>query len=77
MAAQTMNNLELTRALQLLQGQMQHLENLLGVNIPKIEQDVATAAKKMFDALKAEVQPEDDEVPLIIEAHEPSRANHG
>ena len=53
--AQTMNNIELTRAVQILQGQISNLENRLGANIPKVEQDVATvmaATKPMIKALK-------------------------
>ena len=65
MAAQTMNNLELTRALQILQGQMTDLESRLAANIPKVEQDVASvraAAESMFAALRADVQPEVDKI---------------
>ena len=69
--AQTMNNIELTRAFQLLQGQIQHLENRLGSNKRKVEQDVATvmaAANSMSEALKAEVQPEVDKITPIMNA---------
>lgn len=67
--AQTMNNIELARTSQILQNQISDLENRLGANIPKVEQDVATikeATKPMFEALKAEVQPEVDKISLIM-----------
>ena len=54
--AQTMNNIELTRAIQILQGQISDLENRLGANIPKVEQYLATVMEKteaMFEAMKA------------------------
>ena len=69
MAAQTWNNLELTRAIQMLQGQISDLETLLSANIPKVEQDVAqtrAAAESMFAALRAEVQPEVDKIGPIM-----------
>ena len=69
MAAQTWNNLELTRAIQMLQGQISDLETRLSANIPKVEQDLAqtrAAAEGMFAALRAEVQPEVDKIGTII-----------
>ena len=66
--AHTIHKLELTRAIQLLQGQISDLESRLAANIPKVEQDVSTvmeAAKSMFEALKAEVQPEENQIPPL------------
>ena len=66
-----MNNLELTRAFHAMQAQVNDLDARLQANIPKVEQDVANIVidvKTMFEALKADVKPEIDRVPAIIEA---------
>lgn len=69
--AATTNNFDLTRAFQQMQAQITDLDARLKANIPKVEEDVAnvvTDVKMMFDALKADLKPEIDRVPLIIEA---------
>ena len=68
--AATMNNLELTLAVQELQAQMIDAAGRFTTAIPKIEQDVSDSAsdiKIMFESLKAEFKPNIDRIAPTIE----------
>ena len=69
MAGQTMNNMELTRSVELLNSQFTDPNNRLNIAVPDLSQKIAESASAistMLEAVKSDIKPFVDQIDPML-----------